>query len=164
MPWGLNFGFISCSAGMSESQLLGRMVPTGAQGQFEFLGTQFLDCFENGGVFLFDELDAADSNVLLVINAALAMAGWPFLRDTTSRRRKGTLISSVSQRPIRLDAGLIVSTSARNELDESTMDRFPNRHRAQWNTTPSLSVSSALIPNCIKRLQGYRERVVVESS
>lgn len=62
----LDFGFISCSVGMSESHLLGR--PTAQGGYIE---TSFVHLFENGGVFLFDEVDAADSNTMLVINSAL---------------------------------------------------------------------------------------------
>lgn len=63
----LPFGHISCSAGMSEAHVLGRMLFDG-----NFVGTSFLEIFENGGVFLFDEIDAADPNLLLVINSALA--------------------------------------------------------------------------------------------
>jgi cobaltochelatase CobS len=69
---GVPFGMISCSKGMSEGMLNGRLIPRGAQGQFEFLGTMLLHVYENGGVFLFDEMDAADANALLVINSALA--------------------------------------------------------------------------------------------
>src|SRR5262245_10368722 len=69
---GLPFAFIACSAGMSEGQLLGRLVPTGEAGKFEYLISEFVRCYENGGVFLFDEIDAADSNTLLVLNSALA--------------------------------------------------------------------------------------------
>jgi cobaltochelatase CobS len=69
---GLPFAFISCSAGMSEGQLLGRLIPTGEGGKFEYLISEFVRCYENGGVFLFDEIDAADSNTLLVLTAALA--------------------------------------------------------------------------------------------
>lgn len=63
----LPFGHISCSAGMSEAHVLGRMLFDG-----NFVGTSFLDVFEKGGIFLFDEIDAADPNLLLVINSALA--------------------------------------------------------------------------------------------
>ena len=68
----LNFGHISCTAGMSESHLTGRMVADGT-----YIPTKFVDLYENGGVFLLDEVDAADSNVLLVINSALANGKMP---------------------------------------------------------------------------------------
>jgi MoxR-like ATPase len=47
--------------------LLGRITPAG-----KFLPSKFVDVYENGGVFLLDEVDAADPNVLLVLNSALA--------------------------------------------------------------------------------------------
>lgn len=61
------FYSISCSAGMSEAHLLGRMLFDGT-----YVPSDFITAYENGGVFLFDEIDAADSNTLLVINSALA--------------------------------------------------------------------------------------------
>jgi cobaltochelatase CobS len=63
----LPFGHISCTAGMSEAHLLGRMDAHG-----NYLMSQFVNMYENGGVFLFDEIDAADSNTMLIINSALA--------------------------------------------------------------------------------------------
>ena len=120
----LNFGSISCSAGMSESQLLGRMVPTGDHGQFAFLGTEFLDCYENGGVFLFDEIDAADSNVLLVINSALANG------HMSVPSRHGNPVAKRHPDFVCLAAANTWGRGAdrmyvgRNELDESTLDRF----------------------------------------
>jgi cobaltochelatase CobS len=63
----LPFGFISCTAGMSEAHLLGRMDVNG-----NYLPALFVTIYENGGVFLFDEVDAADANTMLIINSALA--------------------------------------------------------------------------------------------
>lgn len=121
---GRRFGSISCSAGMSESHLIGRMVPYGEQGQFEFLGTEFLDCFENGGVFLLDEMDAADPNVLLVINSALANGrisvparhGAPVAK----RHPEFVLIAACNT----FGRGADRQYVGRSQLDESTLDRF----------------------------------------
>lgn len=63
----LDFSHISCTAGMSESHLTGRMVADGT-----YIPTSFVGLYERGGVFLLDEIDAADSNVLLIINSAIA--------------------------------------------------------------------------------------------
>lgn len=68
----LSFGSASCTAGMTEIQLLGRSVPDLTTGKSRFEGTEFLRCYEEGGVFLLDEMDAIDANVLLVLNTALA--------------------------------------------------------------------------------------------
>jgi cobaltochelatase CobS len=121
---GLRFGSISCSAGMSESQLLGRCVPAGEQGQFEFQGTQFLDCYENGGVFLFDEIDAADSNVLLVINSALANGhlSVPSRHAKPVAKRHPDFICIAAANTF--GRGADRQYVGRNQLDESTLDRF----------------------------------------
>src|SRR2546427_452824 len=61
---GLRFGSISCSAGMSEGQITGRLIPTGEGGRFEYQRSQFVDFYEEGGVLLMDEKDAADPPVM----------------------------------------------------------------------------------------------------
>lgn len=68
----LSFSSISCSAGMSEGQLLGRLLPTGDAGRFEYARSPLVERYECGGMFLMDEVDAADANTLLVLNSALA--------------------------------------------------------------------------------------------
>jgi cobaltochelatase CobS len=121
---GQNFASISCTAGMSESQLLGRSLPTGDAGQFTFCSTPFLDCYENGGVFLFDEMDAADPNVLLVINSALANG---FL-SVPARHEKPVAVKHPDFRCIAaantFGKGADRQYCGRNPLDESTLDRF----------------------------------------
>lgn len=63
----LDFAHLSCTAGMSEAHITGRMTADGT-----YVSTEFVNAYENGGVFLFDEVDAADPNVLLIINSAIA--------------------------------------------------------------------------------------------
>lgn len=64
---GLPFGHISCTAGMSEAHLLGRMIADGS-----YIPSRLVELYENGGVFLVDEVDAADPNTTLILNSALA--------------------------------------------------------------------------------------------
>jgi MoxR-like ATPase len=40
--------------------------------EFLYLQSSFVDFYENGGVFLLDEIDAANPNVLLIINECLS--------------------------------------------------------------------------------------------
>ena len=121
---GLAFDAISCSAGMSESQLLGRCIPRGESGSFEFVGTPFLDRYENGGVFLFDEMDAADPNVLLVVNSALANGHL----SVPSRLDKPVATKHPHFRCIAaantFGRGADRQYVGRSQLDESTLDRF----------------------------------------
>ena len=155
---GLKFGFISCSAGMSESQLLGRMVPAGEGGKFVFLGTQFLDCYENGGVFLFDEIDAADANVLLVINSALANGhlSVPNRHENPVAKRHPDFVCIAAANTF--GRGADRQYVGRSELDESTLDRF------RIGTVPmdyDERLERQLCPDekLFTRLNGYREQV-----
>lgn len=59
----LNFGSISCTKQMSVNHLLGFISING-----QYIRTQFRDIFENGGLWLMDEIDSADPNVLLTLN------------------------------------------------------------------------------------------------
>jgi hypothetical protein len=62
----VQYGSVPLSAGTSISWLFGRNMPKG------FVSTDLIRCYQDGGVFLFDEMDAADSNLLLGVNDALS--------------------------------------------------------------------------------------------
>jgi cobaltochelatase CobS len=121
---GLPFACISCTAGMSEGQLLGRLVPTGEGGKFEYLRSDFVKCYEEGGVFLFDEIDAADSNTLLVINAALANGhlALPNRPDKPTAVKHPDFVCIAAANTF--GTGADRQYVGRNQLDESTLDRF----------------------------------------
>lgn len=120
---GLAFGMISLSGGVSESKLVGRSVPDITTGKEHFKTTQFVEIFENGGVFLFDELDAADPNVLLIINSALANGELAVDRadePIAKMHRDFVCIAAANT----MGRGADRQYVGRNELDESTLDRF----------------------------------------
>lgn len=120
----LPFGFLSCTAGMSEGQITGRLLPTGKSGTFEYVSSEFVQCYENGGVFLFDEMDAADPNILLTVNAALSNGKLSLV----NRPAKPYAIRHPDF--ICIGAANTVGTggdrmySGRNKLDLSTLERF----------------------------------------
>ncbi|HPU07968.1 MAG TPA: AAA family ATPase [Thermogutta sp.] len=119
---GLRFGTISCSAGMSEAAILGRRVP--GHGGFIYEKSLFVDLYENGGVFLFDEIDAADPNVLLIINSAVAngtLAVPARTEKPIAKRHPDFIIIAAANTFGRGADRLYVG---RNTLDESTLDRF----------------------------------------
>lgn len=114
----LPFASISCSNGMSESHLLGRMLFNG-----EYVETEFVKLFENGGVFLFDEIDSADSNTLLVLNQALENG----TLAVPNRRNKP--VATMHKDFICVCAGNTFGNGSadytgRNILDMAFMDRF----------------------------------------
>jgi len=114
----LPFSYISCSAGMSEAHLLGRMDISG-----NYIYSSFIKMFEEGGVFLFDEVDAADANTMLVINSALAngLVSVPNRKDNpVARRHKGFYCICAAN-----TWGFGSNEYAgRNQLDAAFLDRF----------------------------------------
>jgi cobaltochelatase CobS len=120
----LRFGSISCSAGMSESHLTGWLLPRGEAGRFEYVRSVFVDIYENGGVFLFDEIDAADSNTLLFVNQALANGGFflPQRFDNPEVKKHPDCIIMAAANTF--GTGGSIAYAGRERLDESTLDRF----------------------------------------
>jgi MoxR-like ATPase len=154
---GLRFAFISCSAGMSEGQLLGRLVPTGDAGKFEYLRSEFVRCYEEGGVFLFDELDAADSNTLLILNAALANGhlAVPNRPEKPVAKKHPDFLCIAAANTF--GTGADRQYVGRNQLDESTLDRF---RVGQIEMDYDADIEVALCPDeaLRNRLVGYRKR------
>jgi cobaltochelatase CobS len=120
----MRFGSISCSAGMSESHLTGWLLPRGDNGRFEYVKSVFVDIYENGGVFLFDEMDAADSNTLLFVNQALANGGF-FLpqrfENPEVKKHPDCIIMAAANT---YGTGGSLAYAGRERLDEATLDRF----------------------------------------
>jgi MoxR-like ATPase len=118
---------ISCSAGMSESQLLGRLLPIGEGGSFRYVESPFIKAYREGGVILLDEIDAADANLLLAINAALANGHIDVEAraaneiDTSVKRHPDTIIIAAANT---WGSGADTQYVGRAALDASTLDRF----------------------------------------
>lgn len=120
----LPFAMVSCSAGMSEGQLNGRLLPVGKGGTFEYVISKFVEHYEKGGVFLMDEMDAADANVLLVVNAALANGHMPVpnrpKKPEATRHKDFICIAAANT----WGTGADRMYCGRNQLDGATLDRF----------------------------------------
>jgi hypothetical protein len=121
---GLDFAALSCTAGMSESHLLGRAVPDLTKGKNRFQGTDFLKIYENGGVALLDEFDAADPNLLLCVNSGLANGymNVPNRPDDPLATRHPDFVCIATANTF--GRGATRMYAGRNQLDEATIDRF----------------------------------------
>jgi len=120
---GMRYSHISLSAGKSEATLIGRFLPLGEGGRFEFSDTEFTRFYRDGGIFCLEEIDSADANVLLSVNNALS---------------NGTCCTNDPKNPvIKRNPDFICFSCAntwgtganrmyvgRNQLDEATIDRF----------------------------------------
>jgi cobaltochelatase CobS len=75
MMLGKKYSSNSCSAGMSESALVGWLLPVGTNGSFIHVPAPFVTAYEddddNGTLHNLDELDAADANTIVYCNEAL---------------------------------------------------------------------------------------------
>lgn len=120
----LSFSFVSCTAGMSEGILGGRLLPVGKSGTFEYVISEFIKAYETGGVFLLDEIDAADPNVLLLVNAALAngRVAVPNRPKKPYAERHADFICIAAANTVGTGADRLYS--GRNKLDAATLDRF----------------------------------------
>lgn len=117
----LPFGLLSLSEGVSESHLFGRVLPQ-KDGAWDWSPTSFINIFENGGVFLFDEFDCASPNLLLSVNAALAQGEFHnIICDKRHVRHPKCFIICAANT---FGHGADVSYVGRNQLDAATLDRF----------------------------------------
>jgi cobaltochelatase CobS len=117
---GRQFGFISLSAGVTETHLMGRTLPQ-SDGSWKFVPSLFVTIYEGGGVFLLDEVDAADANVMVAINAALANGTLVTPDGTVHHRHENCIIIAAANTWGR---GADLMYVGRNQLDAATLDRF----------------------------------------
>ena len=116
----LAFGSVSCTAGLSESVFTGRILPT-ASGEWTYRSTDFVRLFTEGGVFLADEWDAADPNLLTLINSALANGRMsnPVSGETMQRHEDFVFVAAGNTWGYGADRTYV----GRNPIDGATMDR-----------------------------------------
>lgn len=121
---GLAFGAISCSGGMSESQLGGWLLPVGDDGKFIYVPALFVTLYENGGVFLLDEIDAMDGNVGVFINSALANGGF-YIQNRIGNQwcaRHPDFVCIAAANTFGHGGDMVYA--GRERLDGATLDRF----------------------------------------
>lgn len=120
----LDYSSQACSEGMSESMLSGWLIPIGDGGRFEYVASEFVRLYENGGVFLLDEMDAADPNVLVFMNQSLANGYMviPQRHESPMIRKHKDFVCIAACNTY--GAGGDTVYHGRNALDGATLDRF----------------------------------------
>lgn len=117
------YGSLSCSSGMSKSELAGWLLPH-KDGGFGYVGTEFVRIVEEGGVFGLDEIDAADANGLLILNQLLANGSFPIparYANPVAKRHERFVLGAAANT---FGRGANRMYVGRNQLDEATLDRF----------------------------------------
>jgi len=112
---GLTYHCQSVSQQTTVSYLLGYMDANG-----NYITTEFRKAYENGGVFMLDEIDAGNSNVLLVLNSALANNSCAFADGMIKRHDDFRLIAAGNT----FGRGADRQYVGRCQLDESSLKRF----------------------------------------
>ena len=99
-----------------------------------FVESGFMDVYRNGGMVLLDEVDAADSNLLLLINEAVAN-GWftnPVTGETVRMHPAFRLVMAANT----WGAGADRRYTGRNALDGASLDRVrPGRVMVDYDRT-----------------------------
>jgi MoxR-like ATPase len=122
---GYRFGLNSMTAGTSESALTGWLLPIGEAGKFEYVPAPFVTNYAEGkSVHLLDEADAADANLLLVMNAALANGHLPIPHNLKSPMVKRSDSNHILAACNTTGSGADDLYTGRTALDASTLDRF----------------------------------------
>lgn len=111
----LQFYFISVGQQTTKSDLLGYMNANGG-----YVTTPLRQAYENGGIFLLDEIDAGNANIMTVLNAMLAN-GLAYFPDSQVERHKDFICFSAANTYGRGADRLFVG---RNQLDAASLDRF----------------------------------------
>ena len=127
----LSFHAISVGSQTSKSDLAGYMTATG-----EYVRTQFREAYENGGLFLLDEADAGNSNVLILLNAALSNGKMAFPDGMVDAHPDFRMVATANT----YGNGASRQYVGRNQLDAATLDRFAT---LDWNIDDRIEAALA---------------------
>lgn len=112
---GIAFDYMATGPQTSKSDVLGYMTADG-----NYVASAFRRVYEHGGIFLFDEMDAAHPGILTVINGSLANGHASFPDQLVKRHPDAHFIAAANtygRGPDRKYVG-------RQALDAATLDRF----------------------------------------
>lgn len=148
----LPFYPISVCGQTTKSDLLGYTTANGS-----YIETIFRTAYENGGVFLLDEIDNGNPNVTAVLNSALANGVCTFPDKVVKRHPDFICIAAANT----FGTGASAEYIGRNPIDAATLDRFK-----QIFVDYDEELEMELFPNAAATVQKLRkamkgERVVI---
>ena len=144
----LSFASQSVSAQSTVFDFFGYKSATG-----KYIGTMFREKYENGGVFLLDEFDAGNPNVLAALNQATANGHCPF-PDKMIEKHKDFIIVMAGNT---FGGGGTIDYVGRNKIDAATLDRFAFIY-IDYDEILEKALSSN--EDWCNRVQDYRRRVI----
>ncbi len=114
--------------------------------------TPFRDAYENGGVYLFDEVDGSDNSALLALNAALANGMATFPDGQTTRHKDCVIIAAANTWGLGGTADYV----GRSKIDAAFLSRFPVR--IFWDYDAELETAISGNPDFAARVQRARAK------
>lgn len=111
----LPFACMSFCGQSTKSDLLGYMDAHG-----NYIATPFYEIYKNGGVFCLDEMDAANPNLINLLNGGLAGKMMSFPCGMVSRHPDFICVASANT----FGTGSTEQYIGRNPLDAASLDRF----------------------------------------
>jgi MoxR-like ATPase len=154
----LRFASLSLTAGISETRLIGRYVQNITKGSGKFQWTPFLRRYSRGGVFLLDEMDRADGNMLAVLNTAIEN-GYVSIdnpgQSSIERNENFILVATANT----YGRGETRQYSNANALDDSTLDRF---RIGTIEVDYDRDIEAQLLPDAVlcRKLWAIRDRMI----
>ncbi|MDD4817333.1 MAG: AAA family ATPase [Victivallaceae bacterium] len=144
----LNLKFYPMSVGpqTTKSDLLGFIDAAG-----NYHTTPLRDAFENGGLLLLDEVDAANAGVLTIINSLLANGYCSFPDGVRRRNDNFRCICACNTYGRGADRQYV----GRNQLDAATLDRFAV---VDFDYDENLERAIAGNDAWVEKVQAYRKR------
>jgi MoxR-like ATPase len=134
---------IPCNGQVSKTDIFGYMEATG-----RYVPTLFYKAYTEGGVFLIDELDAANENVLISINDAVSSNSAAFPCGMVQKHPDFICIGAGNT----IGTGSTRDYTGRRPIDQSSLDRFVF---VNWQIDEALEM--AISPN--KEFTAYVQRV-----
>lgn len=142
----LKFYPMSVGPQTTKSDLLGFIDAAG-----NYHSTPLRDAFENGGLLLLDEVDAANAGVLTIINALLANGYCSFPDGVIQRNEKFRCICACNTYGRGADRQYV----GRNQLDAATLDRFAV---VDFDYDEELERAIACNDEWVEKIISYRKR------
>lgn len=152
---GVPFGAISLRPTPVSHEIFGYMSATG-----QYVRTLFRECYEHGGVYLFDEMDKAHPGDLASVNDALAGNGGAAFPDGMVKRHKDfRAVAAANTFGLGADRQYVGS----QQIDAATRNRFGMfqmqiDEKLEANLAYDAGKSKSLTDKWLKRVRHYRAK------
>lgn len=143
---GVPFYSISVCAQTTKSELFGYNDANG-----NYVPSLFYNAFKNGGVFLIDEIDSGNANVLSVLNAALENGHCAFPCGMVERNEKFMVVAAANT----IGTGGNMQYVGRNRIDAATLNRF---FMMDWQYDEALELLISPNETFTKKVQEIRAK------